>query len=236
MDVAVLYSGGKDSTYAIDYCLSKGWNIKYLLSIKPTRRDCYLFHFATVEHTRELAKILGMKHIYASCNVADPEKEAKIVKDIVEKNKVDALVLGGVGLQETQIRSLQKVLMPLNVEVFASHASMDHEELFREMLSKGYKILITQVAADGAMRWLGKYITKDNFNELNKDSVKFGFHIGFEGGHLDSLAIDGPIFNKALNVIEVKKIVENEYCGYLKIEKVTVVNKLELQVQVPVKN
>ena len=112
MDIAILYSGGKDSTYAIEYCKNKNWNIKYLISIKPDRTDCYLYHFATVELTKDLAKILGYKHFYLTCDIADPEKEALIVKDLVKKNKIDALVLGGTGLQETQIRSLQKPLLP----------------------------------------------------------------------------------------------------------------------------
>jgi len=75
MDVAIMYSGGKDSTLAIEYALNKGYNIKYLLSVKPNRTDCYLFHFATVEHTKELAEILGLKHILINCNVADPVKK-----------------------------------------------------------------------------------------------------------------------------------------------------------------
>ena len=130
MNVAIMYSGGKDSTYAIDYCKSKGWNIKYLISVKPNRTDCYLYHFATVELTKELAKILGYKHFYLTCDVADPEKEALIVKEVIEKNKVDALVLGGIGLQETQLRTLQKMLIPLNVEVFAAHSGEDDEIVF----------------------------------------------------------------------------------------------------------
>ena len=165
MDVAILYSGGKDSAHAIEYCQNKKWNIKYLISIKPSRTDCYLYHFATVELTKELSKILGYNHFYLTCDVADPEKEADIVKELVKKqqeiNKVDALVLGGVGLQETQLRSLQKALMPLKIEVFASHAGEDHRDLMQQMLDKGYKLMITQVASDGLMSWLGKELTKD---------------------------------------------------------------------------
>ena len=82
-----MYSGGKDSTYAIDLAKEKGYNVKYLISIKPTRTDCYLFHFATVEHTIELANILGIPHVYATCNVADPKEEAKLVKGLVEQNQ-----------------------------------------------------------------------------------------------------------------------------------------------------
>src|SRR3989339_1982890 len=84
MDVAILYSGGKDSTFAIQHAMEKGWSIKYLVSVKPTRKDCYLFHYATVEHTKDLAKILGIHHILEKCSVADPIKEAQIVKGIVE--------------------------------------------------------------------------------------------------------------------------------------------------------
>ena len=74
MDVAILFSGGKDSTFAIQHAKQKGWNIKYLISVKPTRKDCFLFHFATVEHTKEIAKILNIPHILTSCSIANPEK------------------------------------------------------------------------------------------------------------------------------------------------------------------
>jgi len=138
MKVAVLYSGGKDSNYAVDYALSKGWKIQYLLSVKPTRKDCYLFHFATVEHTPLQAKQLGLNHFLISCDIADPDQEAALVKEFVqEKQKefpVDALLLGGTGLQMTQLKSVQTALRVLNVEVFAAHAGLDHEEVFKEMI------------------------------------------------------------------------------------------------------
>ena len=227
MNVAILYSGGKDSTYAIEYCQNRNWNIKYLISIKPNRTDCYLYHFATVELTKELAKILGYKHFYLNCEVADPEKEALIVKNLVKDNKVDALVLGGVGLQETQLRSLQKALMPLCVEVFASHAGEDPEKVFRKILEKGYKILITQVATDGGKKWLGKEISSSNFEEFKKDSINYGFHILFEGGYMDSLVIDGPIFNKRLEIISSETVFESEYNGYLKINNYKLIKKAQ---------
>lgn len=225
MNVAVMYSGGKDSTYAIEYCQNKGWNIKYLISIKPNRRDCYLYHFATVELTQELSKILGYKQFYLPCTVADPEKEAQIVKEVVEKNKVDALVLGGVGLQETQLRSLQKALLPLNTEVFASHAGiLDYKNVMQEMLNKGYRFIITQVASDGLIKWLGRELTKSNIELFEKDSQKYGFNIIGEGGYYDSLAFAGPIFgNKLLEIKEIKKVIENKYCGYINISKFNIV-------------
>ena len=203
MKIAILYSGGKDSTFAIDYAQSKGWEIKYLLSVKPTRTDCYLFHFATVEHTPELAKILKIPHILKTCNVADPVQEAKIVKDVVKDNLVDAVVLGGTGLQETQIRSIQSALRPLGVEAFASHAGFDHDEVMKDMVKKGYKIIITQIASLGLdKQWLGAPINKDTLPELFKLSRQYGFHCGGEGGYFDTLVVDGPIFDKRLEILD----------------------------------
>lgn len=231
MKVAVLYSGGKDSTYAIDYCKSRGWDVRYLLSVKPSRKDCFLFHFATVEHTARIAEILGIRHILLGCDIADPVKEADIIKkEVIKQQKTDpveAVVLGGTGLQETQLRSVQNALRELGIEVFAAHAGLDHEELFREMVSKGYEILVTQVASEGLMRWLGRKITKDNFDELVADSKKYGFHIGFEGGYADSIVLDGPIFNKKLEVAEMRKVIDDEYCGHVEME-VKAVEKKEV--------
>jgi diphthine-ammonia ligase len=226
MDVAVMYSGGKDSTYAIHHCLEKGWNIKYLLSVKPSRNDCYLFHYATVEYTKELSSILGLDHIYTTCDVADPQEEAHIIKDIVNDNPVDAVVLGGVGLQETQINVLRDSLFDLGVEVFATHVGMDHAELVETMIKKGYDIRITQVAADGLHAgWLGKKIDADSFRELKALAAKFGFHHGAEGGHYDTLVVDGPLFEKKLDIVDAEPVMETECSGYLHVKKISIIEK-----------
>lgn len=235
MDVAVMYSGGKDSNYAVQYAIEKGWNVKYLLSVKPTRTDCYLFHFATVEHTPLQAEALGIKHYLLGCSVADPVKEAAIVEKFVaskqktKSEKVDAVILGGTGLQATQIKSIQSALRPYSVEVFAAHSGMDHETLFRDMLERGFEIVITQVASDGLPRWLGKTVTKANFEELNADSKKYGFHIGFEGGYADTFVVNAPSFKKRIVIEESHKVMESAYCGHIIATKVKAVDKMEVK-------
>lgn len=225
MKVAIMFSGGKDSIYAVDYAIRRGWDIQYLLSVKPNRKDCFLFHYATVEHTDKQAKLLGLKHILVNCNVADQNKEAQIVKRVVEKNRVDAVLLGGTGLQVTQIKSIQEVLMPLGIEVFAAHAGMDHDKMMEEMLGRGYRFMITQVASDGLMDWLGREVTLQNFDDLKRDAMTFGFHIGFEGGYADTFALDGPIFKKSIEVLESKKVVDDKYCGHIIFKKLKLVSK-----------
>jgi len=231
MDVAIMYSGGKDSNYAVKSALDKGWNIKYLLSVKPNRTDCFLFHFATVEYTKLQAEALGLRHHLLECSVADPKKEAEIVrKFVVENQKVDAVVLGGTGLQATQIRSIQDALRPHNVEVFAAHSGEDHVEVLKKMVNGGFEIMITQVASDGMAKWLGVSITKENIIELEADSVKFGFHVGGEGGYYDSFVVDSPVFKKRIIIEEAEKIMEDQYSGHVLIKKAKLVPKEKVAV------
>ena len=235
MDVAILFSGGKDSAFAIQYAKEKGWDIKYLISVKPTRKDCFLFHFATVEQTKDIAEMLGIPHLYVKCKVADPAKEANIVKEVVESNqrklKIDAVVLGGTGLQETQLKSIQNALRTLKVDAFASHAGEDHDLVMEQMLKNGYEILITQIASDGLKDWLGKKLTKENFSQLKRDSVKYGFHIGFEGGYADTLTTDCPLFSKRLVIEDMSIIFEDAYCGHVVINKYRMEDKTKREIK-----
>lgn len=231
MDVAILYSAGKDSTYAIDYCLEKDWNIKYLLSVKPNRKDCFLFHYATVEHSKKTAEILDKDHKILDCEVANPEKEGEIVKEEIKKRQkedpVDAVVLGGTGLQETQLKTIQDKLHPMNIEVFAAHSGYDHDQIMKEMVENGYEFVISQVASQGLVDWLGETINKDNINELFKDASENGFHPGGEGGYFDTFVLKAPIFDKDLKIKEMEKIVEDDYCGHIIINELETIPKKE---------
>ncbi len=225
-----MYSGGKDSTFAIHHAIKKGWDIRYLLSIKPTRTDCFLFHFATVENTVKTAEILGLKHILAGCDVADPVKEAELVKEIIlgqqKEDPVDAVVLGGTGLQETQIKSIQKALMPYKIEAFAAHAGLDHDEVMREMIEEGYEINITQYASDGlGQEFLGFKINNETLPKFIERSKQYGFHVGGEGGYYDTFVTDGPIFSKKIVFEEVEKVKEDKHSGHLVVKKLKVIDK-----------
>ena len=169
------------------------------------------------------------KSLLNMVKLADPKKEAALVKEVVvkqqKKDPINALILGGVGLQETQLKSIQDALRPLGIEVFASHAGEEHDLIMEDMLNKGFEIFITQVASDGLMPWLGKKITKENFEQLKADSVKYKFHIGAEGGYYDTLVTDAAFFSKRLIIKDMEIIKEDAYCGHVEIKDVEIIDK-----------
>ena len=43
MDVAVLSSGGKDSTYAVWWAIMKGWNVRFIITLRVTAKDSMMY-------------------------------------------------------------------------------------------------------------------------------------------------------------------------------------------------
>jgi uncharacterized protein (TIGR00290 family) len=139
-------------------------------------------------------------------------------------------VLGGTGLQETQIRSMKEALAPHNIKVFAAHDGEEHDEVMRQMLDAGYKYMITQVASDGLNKdWLGHELNKDNIDAFFERAEKFGFHPGGEGGYFDTFVVDGPIFKDALEVEKSHTVMEAENAGHLVVDELKLVKKTTIQ-------
>ena len=227
MKVAVLFSGGKDSTYAVKHCLDQGWNIT-LISVKPTSDEAYIWHFPTVELTPLQAEALGIKkHIYLECNEIGPETEAKVIDPVLKKLDVEAIILGGVGLQETQIKEVTKIANKYGIKVIVPHSYLNSEELLKEELDKGLEIMITECAAGGLTKeWLGATISKENFNEFKALSKKHGFDLLGEGGAYNTFIIDAPFFKNRVEIINSEKHWdEKTRSGYL-VAKAAIKNKL----------
>ena len=76
----------------------------------------------------------------------------------------------------------------------------------RKIVALGFKIVICGVAAWGLDEsWLGRIIDDDTIDELLKLKEKCHVNIAFEGGEAETLAIDGPIFKKSIEIVKYKK-------------------------------
>lgn len=196
MNVAVMFSGGKDSCYAIRHCIDNGWDVT-LIAVKPVSDEAYLWHYATVEHTKLQAEAMQLPLIYVNCNEIGPQKEAQCLETTLANLSVDALVLGGVGLQRTQIREIGAVARRHGIDVLVPHQNYTSEQLLKKELQE-MEIVITEVAAAGlGKEWLGKKIN-GNLEELKALSERFGFDLLGEGGSYNTFVTDAPYFKKKI--------------------------------------
>lgn len=227
MKVAVMFSGGKDSSMALKFALDKGWAVKSLISVKPKSTESFLYQYATVEWTKLSAEALDIPLIYLESEKIGPKEEADELEEVFKNIDVNAILVGGVGLQKTQIREWERMAEKFGMNLMVPYEGLTSEELFDKTVNSGFDILLTDVATDGlGSEWLGKKLNKDNVDEFKHLSKKFGFDILGEGGYYNTLVVNGPIFNKRIEVVNSRKVWDNKTSsGYLEIEEAKLVPK-----------
>ncbi len=227
MKVAIMYSGGKDSTMALNYALEQCWDVQALISVKPKSTESFLYQYATVEWTKLSGEAIGIPVIQIKSEKIGAKEEADELENVFSNLKVDAILMGGVGLQETQIRELRRVAGKFGIYIIVPYQNYTSEEMFDKTINSGFEIMLTDVASDGlGSEWLGKKIGTGNAEEFKKLSKRFGFDVLGEGGYYNTLVLDGPIFKKRIDIVKSKTVWDTKTSsGYLEIEDAALKSK-----------
>lgn len=226
--IAALFTGGKDSTYAIYKALQAGHSIACLVTIHAKRDDSYMYHVPNIELTRYGAEALGFPLIEAeSSGVKELELEdlRVLLADLKKQNLIDGVSTGAIA-SRYQADRIQKMCDDLGLKTFNPHWQRNHEELLREMLSHGFKIIIHATAAQGLDhdQWLGRVLDETAVRELLDLNKKYGVSIIGEGGEFESLVLDCPLFKKRLEILDAVKEWKG-LRGIYQIKKVKLVDK-----------
>ena len=208
MDVAILFSGGKDSTMAVYAALNNGENVRYLLSIKSRNDESYMFHVPNIHITDLLAQAMDIP-IMTAVTDGVKEEELKDLKGAFENLKSSGIeaVYTGALYSNYQKSRIEKLGREVGLQIISPYWHVDELEYMRKIVSLGFEIIISGVAAWGLDEsWLGRTIDDDAIDELVNLNEKYYVDIAFEGGEAETLAIDGPIFKKRLKILKDKKI------------------------------
>lgn len=200
MKMGVLFSGGKDSTFAVYLAKEKGHEIKCLISILSENEDSYMFQCVKEKVITNISKRMGIPVLFQKTK-GEKEKELmdlkKVIKKAKEKYSLEGIVTGAME-SVYQASRIQKICNELNLECFNPLWKKDPEEYWEELIKNKFRIKIVKVAADGLTdEWVGKEINRENLEKLKKLSKKYKFHLGFEGGEAETEILDCPLFKKA---------------------------------------
>jgi ABC transporter with metal-binding/Fe-S-binding domain ATP-binding protein len=227
MRLAVLFSGGKDSTYAT-FLATKEHKIKYLVTMLPAKEDSWMFHYPCIELTKLQAESIGIQQVTQKTS-GEKEKELGDLKKALEKIKdeIDGVVSGAVA-SSYQKNRIDKICKELKLKSVAPLWQKNPEELLREEVNSGFEIIITGVFAEGFDKsWLGRKIDDECIEDLVELNKKYGISCVAEGGEFETFVADCPMFKKGIQIKDSKIIWDNKTSsGYL------VVNDAELKEKV----
>ena len=101
---------------------------------------------------------------------------------------------------------IEKLGSEVGLKIVSPYWHVDELEYMREIVSLGFKVIISGVAAWGLDEsWLGREIDDGAIDELVKLNEKYQINIAFEGGEAETLAVDGPIFKKRVKILRDRK-------------------------------
>ncbi|MBQ8017406.1 MAG: TIGR00289 family protein [Methanobrevibacter sp.] len=207
MDVAVLFSGGKDSTMAIYAALEAKEDVKYLLSVKSRNDESYMFHVPNIHITDLLSQALEIPIMSVETDGIKEEELEDLKSAFVDlKNLGVEAIYTGALYSVYQKSRIEKLGEETGLKIISPYWHVDELEYMRKIVSLGFKIMICGVAAWGLDEsWLGRIIDDETIDELIKIHEKYYVDIAFEGGEAETLAIDGPIFKKRIEILKYKK-------------------------------
>jgi len=203
MKLAILFSGGKDSTYATYIAKREGYEIECLISILSENPDSYMFHTPKIELTREQAKLMGIP-IISKKTKGVKEIELKdlelAIKEAITKYNVEGIVTGAVE-SIYQASRVQKICDKLNIECFNPLWQKDQIELLNSLIKNKFEIIITKVAAEGLDdSFIGRKIDKKFIKEITELQKKYQINPAGEGGEFETLVINCPMFKSRLKL------------------------------------
>jgi diphthine-ammonia ligase len=210
MKVAALFSGGKDSSLAVQRALERGWIVTRLVSIVSRNPESYMFHYPNIQLTEMQARAAGIR-LVKKVSEGVKEEELRDLEDVLRPltREVSGVVVGALASRYQRDR-VAAVCRRLGLAMEAPLWGEDPGKLWREALEKGFRIMIVGVACDGLGReWLGRVINLRALGELERLSRKHSFHLGFEGGEAETFVTDAPFFRKRI----VVKSAEREWQG-----------------------
>ena len=217
MKVAALFSGGKDSVFAIYIAKQFGWDITHLITLHPKKQDSWMFHSINIHLTEKLAEAIDIPLIKKQTE-GKKEEELKDLKDILKNLDIDGTISGAIA-SEYQRTRIGKICYELGIKSFAPLWHKDQETILRDQVNAGFKIIIVGVFAYGLDEtWLGRTLDERSINDLLKIRKKYAINVTGEGGEFETLVLDGPIFKKKLVLDKVSKEWKRD-SGVLKVKK-----------------
>ena len=214
MKLACLFSGGKDSTYAIHLAQNQGHDVVCLLSIFPKSEESHLLHHPNLRWTKLQSESMNIPQLTASSNSDDTVDELIVMENLLQNAKdqfqIDGLVHGGIK-SKFQKEKFETLCLKLNLVSVAPLWETEPKKYMNDLLDSNFNFVMISVSSDGLdEQWLGKLILKSDIEILSNLSNKFGFNLNFEGGESETFVLDCPLFS---NPIKINKFVK-DWDGY----------------------
>ncbi|MCK5334244.1 MAG: TIGR00289 family protein [Candidatus Aenigmarchaeota archaeon] len=226
MKLGILFSGGKDSAYALYKAMEKD-DVVCLISMISKNDESYMFHIPNIGITDIQAEAIGLPLIQEETKGVK-EEELKDLKNAIKKAKskykIEGVVTGAIA-SEYQAKRVRKICAELELVSVNPLWQKDQKTLLEEIVENKFDVMITGIFAYPLDEtWLGRRLDAKTIEDLNELKRKFGMNPAGEGGEIETTVLDAPFFKKKVKILE-HEINAGDNEGIFVIKKAKLVNK-----------
>jgi ABC transporter with metal-binding/Fe-S-binding domain ATP-binding protein len=210
---ASLFSGGKDSSWALYRAMASDREVSHLVTVHPGEAS-YMYHVPATRLAGLAAESVGLPLVEVDPEEFDAEAAtdsgAQGDRELAPLEAALADLDAGVGLagvtagaveSEYQTSRIRGMCERLGIDLYAPLWGEDPHDLAEAMLSAGFEIRIVRVAARGLDEsWLGRALDREALDELGTLNEEYGVHVLGEGGEFETLVIDGPHMDRRIEL------------------------------------
>jgi diphthine-ammonia ligase len=207
MKVGVLFSGGKDSTYAAWLARKKGYEIECLITVVSKNNDSFMFHTPAIDLAKKQAEAMGIPIVLRE---SDGQKEVELtdltraIEKAMAKYNIVGIITGAVE-SVYQSKRIQEICNELKIECFNPLWQKDQMELLDELVRDKFEAVIVGVAAAPFdQKWIGRKINAQFIEKMKELKEKYKINPAGEGGEFESFVTNCPLFKHALKIKDME--------------------------------
>ncbi len=218
MKVALLASGGKDSTYAAWWASLQGWEVVSLVTVLVRGEDSMMFQLQNSWIAGLQASSMGIpwKPVFsdggekevnhlekAICGedlpsdvVEDYWPEGVLVPEDLEFHtgplEIDGIVTGALRSDYQKTR-IEMMCERLGVKSFCPLWHKDPYDHMESLVVHGFDVVFTSASTNGMdEEWIGCKLDWDSLRMLARISKKYRFNLDGEGGEFETIVLGAP--------------------------------------------
>jgi diphthine-ammonia ligase len=208
-NVAVSWTGGKDSSLTLYETEKLGCKISCLVTFVP-RRDKILAH--PLNFIKLQSQALDIPHYAVPVEEPFDRSYENAIASLKEQHGVDALATGDIAEVAGHDPNWIVVrAMHCGIDVVRPLWNQDRLELLSRLLALRFRIIFSCVKSPWFTDdWLGLELSPSLVEQLGELSARTGLDICGEQGEYHTLTLDGPNFKKSILIESYSKHIDGQ--------------------------
>ena len=196
------WSGGKDSCFAVYQALAQGYKVSRLVNFISQEYQRVRFHGTEKRMIQLQAQAIGIPVFQKETTAGGYEAEFKEAVRALLPEGIEGMVFGDIYLDEHK-EWVERVCAELGIEAVEPLWGRSTESILTGFIDAGFEAVVVGAQADKIdQEWLGRRVDRDFMNYLKSGNID----LCGENGEYHTLVINGPLFQRRLEIIESRTI------------------------------